>query len=200
MESHSNSQYLGLTGKKVLDIGANDGFFSLAALMAGAKEVTSIDKDWATWPHNIKYVSHVWNVNPQIITADFRHYDFPIHYYDVIFFFGVLYHLEDVFTCMKKLNGILVQGGMIYLETQMSQIQHDLPIFECASDVYPTIARQGKESLNAVGISNYLFPNEAAIYNLADSYNFQCEIATVNSDYTQSCPTRQIFKLVKQGN
>jgi hypothetical protein len=101
---------------------------------------------------------------------------------------------------MKKLNRMLSEQGIIYLETQMSQIKHDLPIFESASDHYPTVARQGKESLGAVGISNYLFPNEAAMYNLADSYNFQCEIATVNSDYTQSYPTRQIFKLVKKAN
>jgi hypothetical protein len=31
----------GLEGKRVLDIGANDGFFTLAALMAGAKEATA---------------------------------------------------------------------------------------------------------------------------------------------------------------
>ena len=33
----------GLAGKRVLDIGANDGFFTLAAIAAGAREVTSID-------------------------------------------------------------------------------------------------------------------------------------------------------------
>ena len=39
----------GLAGKRVLDIGANDGFFTLAALMAGAQEVTAIDAGWGTW-------------------------------------------------------------------------------------------------------------------------------------------------------
>jgi len=33
-------------------------------------------------------------------------------------------------------------------------------------DIYPTIAKQYKEYLHAIGISNYLFPNEAAIHNL----------------------------------
>jgi 2-polyprenyl-3-methyl-5-hydroxy-6-metoxy-1,4-benzoquinol methylase len=45
----------GLAGKRVLDIGANDGFFTLAALMAGAQEVTAIDAEWGTWPQNIQY-------------------------------------------------------------------------------------------------------------------------------------------------
>lgn len=35
----------GLENKYVLDIGANDGFFSLAALAAGAREVTAMDMD-----------------------------------------------------------------------------------------------------------------------------------------------------------
>ena len=146
----------GLAGKRVLDIGANDGFFTLAALMAGATEVTAIDAEWGTWPQNIQYASQAWNVTPHILTGDFRVYDFQQRY-DVIFFLGVLYHLEDVFGCMKKLDQILEPGGVIYVETQMSQIQSDLPVFEYASDIYPTIARQDKPALTHVGFSNYLF-------------------------------------------
>src|SRR5512147_913582 len=40
----------GLQGKRVLDIGANDGFFTIAALKAGAAEATAIDMDWGTFP------------------------------------------------------------------------------------------------------------------------------------------------------
>ena len=50
----------GLSGKRVLDIGANDGFFSIAALMAGAASVTSIDAAWKTWPQNIEFASAAW--------------------------------------------------------------------------------------------------------------------------------------------
>ena len=68
-----------------------------------------------------------------------------------------------------------VPRGTLFLETEMSQIESDLPIFECASELYPTVARQGKEALSLVGISNYLFPNEHAIRALAYSYNFHLE-------------------------
>ena len=51
----------------------------------------------------------------------------------------------------------------IYLETQMSAIQSDLPIFEYASDIYRTVAHQDKPFLRGIGISNHLFPNEHAI-------------------------------------
>ncbi|MFN2188202.1 MAG: class I SAM-dependent methyltransferase, partial [Candidatus Promineifilaceae bacterium] len=161
----------GLVGRNVLDIGANDGFFTLAALMAGAAEVTAVDAGWGTWPHNIRYACDAWNVKPKIITADFREYDFHSKF-DVIFFLGVLYHLEDVFSCMRRLDELLAEGGEIYLETQMSQIESDLPLFEYASDIYPTIAHQDKPALKGVGVSSYLFPNEAAVQNLAYSYDF----------------------------
>lgn len=188
----------GLDGKRVLDIGANDGFFTLAAHMAGAKSVTSIDKDWKSWPGNIQYTTKVWDVSPEIVTADFRTYDFQQRY-DVIFFLGVLYHLEDVFTCMKTLRALLEDHGTIYMETQMSAVQSDLPIFEFASDIYPTVAGQGKHKRNMVGISNYLFPNEHAIRNLAYTYDFQCEkLDGADNVYSREHPARQLFKLTKQ--
>ncbi|HET9129890.1 MAG TPA: class I SAM-dependent methyltransferase [Terriglobia bacterium] len=185
----------GLNGKVVLDIGANDGFFTLCALKSGAREVTSIDKDWSTWPQNIKYASEVWGVNPEIVTADFRVWK-PSKRYDVILFLGVLYHLQDVFTAIEILSNFLVSsGGTIYIETQMTQVESALPIFEYASDIYPTIARQDKANMRHSGISNYLFPNMHALRNLADSYDFdfQCLDGPANL-YSKENPTRQLFK------
>ena len=187
----------GLEGKRVLDMGANDGFFTLAALMAGAKEATAIDAGWGTWPENIRYASQLWNVTPNIITADFREHDFEQRY-DVIFFLGVLYHLEDVFSCIRTLDKLLEEEGVIYLETQMSQIKSDLPIFEYASDIYPTIARQDKQALDGVGISCYLFPNEHAVRNLANSYDFHCEaLDGPHNLYTKENPSRCFYRLTK---
>ena len=189
----------GLAGKRVLDIGANDGFFTVAAIMAGAQEVTAMDAEWGTWPKNIQYASEIWKVAPNIITADFRVYDFRQRY-DVIFFLGVLYHLEDVFGCMIKLGELLEDQGALYIETQMSQIQSDLPIFEYASDIYPTVASQDNRSLSGVGISNYLFPNEHAIRNLAYSYDFRCEaLDGPHNTYTRENPTRRFYKFIKRG-
>ncbi|MDY0313037.1 MAG: class I SAM-dependent methyltransferase [Desulfobacterales bacterium] len=187
----------GLDGKSVLDIGANDGFFTLAAIMAGAREVTAVDMNWETWPRNIRYAGEVWQVKPRIVTADFRAHDFPRRY-DVIFFLGVLYHLEDVFGGMKTLSRLLADDGVIYLETQMSQVKSDLPVFEYASDIYPTIAPQDKKFLSLAGISNYLFPNEPAVRNLAHSYDFRCDaLDGAENVYTLENPHRRIYKLTR---
>jgi SAM-dependent methyltransferase len=189
----------GLNGKSVLDIGANDGFFTLAALTAGAAKVTAINSaDWRQYPRNIRFASDAWGLHPKVITDDFRTHRFG-ETFDVILFLGVLYHLEDVFGAMKILRGLAKDQGVVYLETHMTQVQSDLPIFECASDIYPTVGNQHKKELNAVGLSNYLFPNEHAIRNLAFMYDFDVQsLAGPHNLVTQQDPNRCYFKLVKQ--
>jgi tRNA (mo5U34)-methyltransferase len=187
----------GLRGKRVLDVGANDGFFSLAALAAGASSVASIDKDWNTWPRNISYASGVWQAPLEIITGDFRTIELDGRF-DVILFLGVLYHLEDVFGAIRRLHSWLVDHGTLYVETQSTKVTSDLPIFEYASDVYPTIAHQDRASLGGVGISNYLFPNPPAVFNLAYSYGFSCDLLDgAHNTYSAKNPLRDIYRLTK---
>jgi len=189
----------GLAGKKVLDVGANDGFFSVAALMAGAASVTAIDKDWSTWPVNIDYACRTWQVRPEVVSGDFLDHGLN-DVYHVIFLLGVLYHLENLPACMRRLRSLLAADGSVYVETQMSQIKSPLPVFEYASDIYPTVAIQDKKNLALTGISNQLFPNEAAIHNLAHSYDFDCaSLSGPHNLYTQENPYRQFFRLTRRG-
>ena len=186
----------GLTGKSVLDIGANDGFFTLAAIVAGADKVTAINSpDWDSYPANLQFSSRAWGFDPEILVSGFEQYPFN-KTFDVIFFFGVLYHLEDVFTCMKRLKELLSEDGVLYIETQMSMIESNLPIFEYASDLYPTRVNQHKDGLSYKGLSNYLLPNGHAIKNLAYSYDFICEdLAGPHNLYSQQNPDRQFYRL-----
>jgi SAM-dependent methyltransferase len=188
----------GLADKSVLDVGANDGFFTLAALKAGAERVVAINSaDWASYPRNSHFACEAWGVQPEIITGDFRTYPFR-EKFNVIFFFGVLYHLQDVFTAMRQLRDLLADDGVLYIETQMSAIQSELPIFECASDTYRTTVIQYKQGLAYEGLSNYLMPNEAAINNLAHSYDFAYEsLDGRHNRYTRENPHRRFFKLTK---
>ena len=182
--------------KRVLDIGANDGFFTIAALLAGADEVTAINVEQCpTYPENLSFAAKEWRVTPKIIVGDFQVHPFE-EKFDVIFFLGVLYHLENIFAGMRRLNGLLKQDGTLYIETQMSQIQSPLPVYEGASDSYPTIAKQFKTRVGLLGgVSNYLFPNEAAMQNLAYGFDFKCE--RLEGIYTQEYPSRGLFKLTK---
>jgi len=182
--------------KRVLDIGANDGFFTIAALLAGADEVTAINLDQCpTYPANLSFAAKEWGVTPNIIVGDFQVHRFAGKF-DVIFFLGVLYHLENIFAAMRSLHALLNEDGTLYIETQMSQIQSPLPVYEGASDVSPTVAKQYKTSSGLIGgVSNYLFPNEAAMQNLAYGFDFSCE--RLEGIYTHEYPSRGLFKLTK---
>ncbi|WP_373070829.1 class I SAM-dependent methyltransferase, partial [Gemmatimonas sp.] len=102
-------------GKTVLDIGAWDGFFSFAAEAAGASRVVSLDhyvwgKDFGTgdegraspyweaeWPGKIGYnvARALRGSRIESVTADFMAMDpASIGTFDVVFFFGVLYHMR----------------------------------------------------------------------------------------------------------
>jgi len=184
-----------LAGKRVLDVGANDGFFTIAALLAGAGKVTAINTaDRPSYPENLLFACKQWNVAPEVVVDDFQAHPFESSY-EVIFFLGVLYHLENIFAAAKLLHKLLNDRGRLYLETQMSLIDSPLPIYEAASDTYPTVAKQYKEHLHLTGRSNFLFPNEAAVHNLASSYDFTCE--RLMGVYTHHYPSRGVFRLTK---
>jgi predicted nicotinamide N-methyase len=184
-------QHIDLADKSVLDIGAADGFFSLAAKASGAASVTALDLNYFGWPKNISAMSDAWNLPVLTKTGDFMTYEFE-EKFDVVFCLGVLYHLENVFLAIRKLREITNIGGTIVIETQMTAIKHDLPIFESASDTFLTTGRHGKESVDSVGVSNYLFPNHAAMLNLADMYDLSAEALDGNV-YTNRFPTRAIY-------
>jgi 2-polyprenyl-3-methyl-5-hydroxy-6-metoxy-1,4-benzoquinol methylase len=187
--------------KSVLDIGANDGFFSIAALIAGAKTVCSINTaDWITWPKNIEFAANAWNVRPEIITADFRDYPFR-ESFDTVLFLGVLYHVEDVFGTVKRLKDLVRPGGSIFVETHVTNIVSDVPILEMASDTFATSAPQGKKNLNSVGISNYLLPNKHAVHQLAINHDLVfTHLDGPGNVYSRELPWRQCFRLDRRAS
>jgi predicted nicotinamide N-methyase len=75
-----------LAGKRVLNVGANDGFFTIAALLAGAGMVTAINTaDRPSYPENLLFACKKWNVVPEVVVDDFLAHQLDSSY-DVIFF------------------------------------------------------------------------------------------------------------------
>ena len=185
------------SGKRVLDIGAADGFFSVGALAAGARDVTAIDCDYVDWPRNITSLAAAWNADVSVLTNDFRVHPFE-RKYDVVLLLGVIYHLEDPFLAMRNISEIMEPGGMLVIETQLSGAQADLPIFEMASDIYPTIGDQAIDCVDMVGVSNFLFPNTLAMKQLAHMYGFELQQADPSA-YSDRFPSRAVFFLRKLG-
>jgi len=111
------------TGKTVLDIGAWDGLFSFEAEKRGAK-VTAIDVnegEGGNWGRgegflfaknylNSDVVFHLRNIQNDLL-FDKR---------DIVFFFGVLYHLEEPIKALRNVYELCNEYAII--ETAISQV------------------------------------------------------------------------------
>jgi SAM-dependent methyltransferase len=103
-------------GKKVLDIGARDGLHALRAESKGASAVVAIDNDLSAAARDL--------VLPHLKSKiELRHqnlYDLTEKdEYDIVQFFGVLYHLRFPFNGLKKVVQVTKIGGVIMIETGM---------------------------------------------------------------------------------
>lgn len=106
-----------LTGKTVLDIGCNDGGFSIAALQRGAREVLSIDA--------LKTPGMAFLLEHEVHPLRFREMDLfspeflELPAFDFVIFAGVLYHLHDPMEALKRVKR--VTGGMALIETHIDE-------------------------------------------------------------------------------
>ena len=107
-----------LDGKRVLDVGARDGYFSYVAEQRGA-EVLAID---SVAPHltgfstasslvgsSVEYRTiNVYNVCPENVGT-----------FDVILFLGVLYHLRDPMLALDRLWEVARPEATIWVESHV---------------------------------------------------------------------------------
>lgn len=109
-----------LTGQRVLDIGCAEGFFSFEAERRGAKEVVAID----SFPDSVRrfnicrnalgskttaFLCSVYDLNPRGFGT-----------FDIVFFFGVLYHLRNPILALEKIRTVCT--GTMLLQTANMEI------------------------------------------------------------------------------
>lgn len=105
-----------VAGKRVLDVGCRDGKFSFQAERAGAAEVIGIDNDLSRAA--TEFLIPFFKSKTQMVEMnllDLRPDTFGL--FDVVLFFGVLYHLRYPFWSLKILRDTLVPGGLLLIET-----------------------------------------------------------------------------------
>jgi 2-polyprenyl-3-methyl-5-hydroxy-6-metoxy-1,4-benzoquinol methylase len=107
---------LDLRGKKVLDVGCRDGFFSFMAERRGASEVIGIDINHSKAA--VEFLIPYFDSRCQI--HEMNLYDLTPNtfgLFDVVFFAGVLYHLRYPFWALKVLKDVLKPSSVLMLET-----------------------------------------------------------------------------------
>jgi len=107
-----------LSGKRVLDIGCAEGFFSFEAERRGAEEVVAIDKGEAPGDNAARFRLCADALGSRLTIQSASVYELNPHdwgKFDVVFFFGVLYHLTDQAAALESIAS--VTAGILLLQT-----------------------------------------------------------------------------------
>lgn len=117
---------LSLKGLRVLDVGCRDGKYSLLAETAGAS-VEAIDNNASP---GFEWLREY--LGSSIKFSEKNLYDLKDkESFDVVFFFGVLYHLRYPMNGLQVLARSLKMGGRLLIESGMMDRHHDLPLMYC---------------------------------------------------------------------
>ena len=145
-----------LAGKRVLDIGAYDGFFSFAAERAGAAQVVALDTlAWQRGPRSgracFDLAHRALNSKVETRECDVMNLDrAELGGFDLVLCLGVLYHLRDPLTALERTASIADDLLIIETHTDSSRAMSPSMTF------YKSNQLAGDDS-------NWWGPNEAAL-------------------------------------
>ncbi len=146
-----------LTGKRVLDVGAWDGYWTFEALNRGASEVVAIDdfsdylgslgdtdrKAWATFDLCREALGYSPEVCKRIEMSVYQATADVLGRFDVVFFFGTLYHLRYPLLALDMLSTVC--DGDIFIESAILDdfspyqggLGHGYPGGQAVMEFYP---------------------------------------------------------------
>ncbi|MDR1614316.1 MAG: tRNA 5-methoxyuridine(34)/uridine 5-oxyacetic acid(34) synthase CmoB [Campylobacteraceae bacterium] len=128
--------HFNLSGKKVADIGCNNGYYLFKMLEDKPKKLTGFDPTPLFWSQ-FDFINHF--AKTDIVYELLGVEDLPNYgeKFDVIFCLGVLYHRSDPIECLKSLKAALEANGVLFLDTFM--IDGDENIALCPQKSYSKI-------------------------------------------------------------
>ena len=110
-----------LTGKRVLDVGASDGWFSFTCEDAGATDILAIDDLSSTLNaerNGFTIAAELRESKARFEACDVVDLDPERHgQFDLILFLNVLYHLPNPMLALERLAAVLAPGGTLLLKT-----------------------------------------------------------------------------------
>ena len=175
-----------LTGKRVLDIGAWDGYWTFEALKRGAREAMAIDdfsdllgesgpktRDaWATF--DLCRTAFGWD-DARCQRQELSVYDISeerLGRFDVVFFFGTFYHLRHPLLALEKIAAvtdelICVESAILDdLSPYRGGLGHGYPGAQMVMEFYPG-AEYGRNN------TNWWIPTLMLLGNMVGSVGFR---------------------------
>jgi tRNA (mo5U34)-methyltransferase len=181
-----------LTGKTVLDIGCNAGFYSLHFHARGAT-VTGIEHD-ARYLAQARFAAEVRGADIEYIHMDVYEVDRLGRTFDYVLFMGVLYHLRHPLYALDKVRPLvrerMVFQSMIRGAESVSAVRSDYPIAEAGIFEDPGFpAMYFIEQSYAGDPTNWWIPNRACMEAMLRSAGFSID-ATVGREVFYCSPSR----------
>jgi tRNA (mo5U34)-methyltransferase len=169
-----------LTGRSVLDVGCNGGFYALEMKRRGAGRVLGVDSD-ARYLAQARFAAEVLEAD-----IEFRQmsvYDLPSlgQRFDVVLFMGVLYHLRHPLLALDILRehvvgDLLVFQSMLRGSSEVLPVEPDYPFADTsvfADPRYP--AMFFVEHKYAGDATNWWIPNRSCAQAMLRSAGFSIQ-------------------------
>ena len=120
LEPHFN-----LDGKKVADVGCNNGYYLFRMLEQNPKKLVGFDPS-ALFFMQFKFINSFINSEIKYEMLGIEHIEYYEYKFNTIFCLGVLYHRSDPIGSLKSLYRSLEDGGELILDTFMIDGKDDI--------------------------------------------------------------------------
>lgn len=122
IEPHFN-----LEGKRVADVGCNNGYYMFRMLKQNPKQIVGFDPS-ALCYLQFQFINKFIQSSIKYELLGIEHMEFYEHKFDTIFCLGVLYHRSDPIGSLKSLFRALEVGGELILDTFMIDGEEDISL------------------------------------------------------------------------
>lgn len=167
-----------LSGRSVLDIGCNAGFYSIEMKRRGAERVVAIDSD-ETYLEQARFAAEICDAEIEFRCLSVYEVEQLGESFDVVLFMGVLYHLRHPLLALDLIHefvarDLLVFQSMLRGDSRVLKLDPDYPFLE--TDVFedPRFPRlHFIEECYAGDPTNWWIPNRACVEAILRSSGFE---------------------------
>ncbi len=173
-----------MTGMRVLDVGCAEGFFSFEAERRGAKEVIGID----SFPDGIRrfnicrdafdsqvscYLTSVYDLSERAFGT-----------FDLVMFFGVLYHLRNPILALEKIFSVC--SGSVLIQT--ANVEREEMGDASYAEFHPFGVESGPPEDRQLDPTVFWMPNSACVRDMLRHVGFTNASAETTFVYEGSTP------------
>jgi tRNA (mo5U34)-methyltransferase len=181
-----------LSGKSVLDIGCNGGFYSIEMKRRGARRVVGIDHD-PGYLAQARFAADVLRLDIEFHQLSVFDVALLGERFDVVIFMGVLYHLRHPLLALDLIRAHAADDMLIFQSMQrgskdIAEFADDYPITETGIFDQPDYPKlHFIENRYAHDPTNWFVPNRAAAEAMLRSAGFVIEAHPEEEVYICRC-------------